>query len=133
VSLYDRIPCEVEERSGDFALVSLRVRDLFDAAKNWQDEITRNTMISKRGGKRRTTAVGSPGKAEQDQEASSRLQMEHMKQLVANPILSKVSPSNEFFLSYPGKTELTDPFNSHPGCHAEGGSCEWDSSIVEGI
>jgi len=96
VNLYERIPFEVEEKAGDFALVSLRVRELFDSGKRWQDEITRNTMISARGGKRRTHSsgvVGSPGKAEQEQEASAKLQMQKMKQLADHPVLSKVRMS----------------------------------------
>jgi hypothetical protein len=93
ISLYDRIPCEVEERSGDFALMSLRVRELYSAAKKWQDEITRNTMLTIRGGKRRAPACSSavsPDKSEQEQDASSKLQMEKMKQLADNPVLYKV-------------------------------------------
>lgn len=95
ISLFDRMPYEVQNQAGDFALISLRVQELYTAAKKWQDEITRNTAISFRGGKRR--AVGSPGASEPDQEAS-RLQMEQMKKLAENPILSKVCRYNSLLL-----------------------------------
>lgn len=102
MGLYDRIPCEVEERAGDFALVSLRVRELYEAGKKWQDEITRTTMLSFRGGKRRApTGPGafSPVKPEKEQEASSQLRMEQMKKLAEHPILAKVSSILEFVSS----------------------------------
>ena len=89
VSLHDRIPLDEYEHVGAFALVILRVRELYQAGKKWQDEITRTTMITKRGGKRR--APGGSPKKEEDPEATSKLQMETMKKLAKHPILSKVS------------------------------------------
>jgi hypothetical protein len=128
ISLYDRMPCEVEKQAGDFALISLRVRELYDAAKKWQDEITRDTTISFRGGKRR--AVGSPGSVDPDQEASSKLQMEQMKKLAENPILTKVSvhrvPPKPITTNLLLKM-MFDVSLDCKGCHAQGKGCERDS------
>jgi hypothetical protein len=89
ITLHDRIPASSDDRVGDFALVALRVKELYEAAKVWQDQITNNTMISFRGGKRRTPSSSQDTEAEQDN--SSQIQMEDMKRLARNPILSKVS------------------------------------------
>ena len=97
VSLNDRLPGDVEETVGNFALVSLRVRELFEEGRKWQEEITQNTMLSIRGGKRRAptaSSVGSPSK-EQDPENSNRIQMQKMEQLAEHPVLLKVR-SNYF-------------------------------------
>ncbi len=94
VSFFERLPSEEEVCIDDFALVSMRIRELHEAATKWQDEITRTTMLSNRGGKRRGQTY-SPGKAEHETESSSKLQMEKMKQLAANPILSKVAMPRE--------------------------------------
>jgi hypothetical protein len=76
--LHDRIPCSPEGRTGDFALVALRISELYDAAKKWQEEITMSTMISNRGGKRRS------------HDNSSVVEMEQVQKLAKNPILAKV-------------------------------------------
>ena len=92
VSLNDRMPGEVDETVGNFALVSLRVRELFEEGRKWQEEITQHTMLSIRGGKRRdaTSAhMESPSK-EQDQENSSSLHIEKMERLAQHPVLRKV-------------------------------------------
>ena len=88
VSLSERRPHSDDNAIDDFALVSMRVADLYKNATKWQDEITRSTLLSNRGGKRRNQGL-SPTK-EQDQEASSKLQIERMQQLADYPILSKV-------------------------------------------
>ena len=89
MTLYDKMPSSSEERIGDFALVALRVGELYDAAKKWQEEITMNTMISIRGGKRRSP--GSPAKSPQpDRDQSSKVEMDHVQRLAKNPILAKV-------------------------------------------
>ena len=87
VALYDRIPVSPEEQVGDFALVALRVTELYEAAKAWQDEITNNTMISFRGGKRRAPSL-SPTKQSQDTDA--KIEIDKMQKLAKNPVLSKV-------------------------------------------
>lgn len=89
VSLFERLPGEEDVHIDDFALVSMRVRELHEAATKWQDEISRTTMLSNRGGKRRAP-INISGKVDQEIESSSKLQIEKMKQLAANPILSKV-------------------------------------------
>lgn len=93
VTLFERVPLEEEVPIDDFALVSLRVRELYHAARKWQDEITRSTLLSNRGGKRRGLGA-PPSKGEHDGE-SSKLQLEQMEQLAANPILSKVAMPRE--------------------------------------
>jgi hypothetical protein len=89
ITLHDRIPVSPDNSVGDFALVALRVKELYEAAKAWQDQITNNTMISFRGGKRRAPSSSQDTEAEQDN--SSQIQMEEMKRLAKSPILSKVS------------------------------------------
>ena len=88
VSLSERRPHSDDAVIDDFALVSMRVDDLYKNAMKWQDEITRSTLLSNRGGKRRNQGL-SPTK-ELDQETSSKLQIERMQQLADYPILSKV-------------------------------------------
>jgi hypothetical protein len=103
VGLFDRLPGSVEERTCDFALVALRVTELFDSAKAWQDEITNNTMLSNRGGKRRETAGSSPvksrGTEDEDDSNSAKLEMQKIEQLSKNPILSKVRMKRSFYRS----------------------------------
>jgi hypothetical protein len=91
VSLYERLPTS-DERVGDFALLALRVKELFEAAKTWQDEISVYTMLSNRGGKRRAAQEVS----EEDAERSQQMEMDRMKQLAKSPILSKVSSATMF-------------------------------------
>jgi hypothetical protein len=84
------------EEIGDFACVVLRVRELHEAAKAWQDEISTLTMLSLRGGKRRNQSAASPLKspARNDDEdissSSSRIDVDKVLQLYHHPILSKV-------------------------------------------
>jgi hypothetical protein len=106
IALHDRIPVSPDDRVGDFALVALRVKELYKAAKAWQDQITNNTMISFRGGKRRAPSSSQDTEAEQDN--SSQIQMEEMKRLAKNPILSKVSQPSSISSSHLSiKTILT--------------------------
>lgn len=97
VSLNERLPDEPDAQVGAFALVSLRVRELYESGKNWQDEITRNTALTFRGGKRR--APGGNQQSDQDPDATSKLQTEKMKQLAEHPILSKVAMPRETAVS----------------------------------
>ena len=93
VTLFERLPMEDEVQIDDFALASLRIRELYQAARKWQDEITRFTSLSNRGGKRRGLG-GTPLRGEQDAE-SSKLQLAQMEQLATDPILSKVAMPRE--------------------------------------
>jgi hypothetical protein len=93
VPLFEKLPPSDDSIIDDFALVSLRIGELYKAAKKWQDEITRSTLLSNRGGKRRNQG-NSPTK-EQDQETSSKLQIEKMMHLADDPILQKVAMPRE--------------------------------------
>mmetsp|Transcript_12615 Transcript_12615/g.30122 ORF Transcript_12615/g.30122 Transcript_12615/m.30122 type:complete len:2002 (-) Transcript_12615:73-6078(-) len=94
VTLYERHPNDPGVQVGSFALVSLRVKELYEAGTQWQDEITKFTALTNRGGRRR--APGSnPVKSEQDSEASSILQMEQMGRLAKHPILAKIAMPRE--------------------------------------
>lgn len=93
VSLHERLPCDDSIHVGAFALVILRVRELFETGKKWQDEISRTTTITKRGGKRRVP--GGTAKKEEDPEVTARLQMETLKKLAEHPILLKVAMPRE--------------------------------------
>lgn len=99
VGLYDKIPNEADG-SGDFALCTMRVKDLYAAASKWQDEISRTTMISNRGNKRRAPKSTNPespaGKVVgQETENAAKLQMQKMELLAGDPILSKVDMPRE--------------------------------------
>ena len=91
VTLYNSIPNDVDG-SGDFALCTLRVKEMFAAAKKWQDEITKNTMISNRGNKRRSQSATAETN---DTENAAKLQMAKMEMLAKDPILSKVDMPRE--------------------------------------
>lgn len=92
VPLAERLPQSDNSTIDDFALVSMRISELYSVAKRWQDEITRLTLLSNRGGKRRNQ-LQLPTK-EEDQE-TSKLQIEKMQQLADDQILSKVEMPRE--------------------------------------
>lgn len=99
ISLNDKIPSDADA-SGDFALCTMRVKDLYAAATRWQEEISRTTLISNRGNKRRAPKLVSPdspaGKAEShDAENAAKLQMQNMELLAKDSILSKVDMPRE--------------------------------------
>jgi hypothetical protein len=127
ITLHDRIPVSPDDRVGDFALVALRVKELYEAARAWQDQITNNTMISFRGGKRRAPSSSQDTEAEQDN--SSQIQMEEMKRLAKNPILSKVSQPASISSSY-----LSTKYSlSFLGLNAKGRSGEWNPPVVKQV
>jgi len=93
VNLHERIPVEISG-SGSPILCILRVRELYAAAKKWQDEVCRSTMISKRGTKRRggktSYQANSMETDTKDTEKDPKIRMEEIKSLAEDPILTKV-------------------------------------------
>jgi hypothetical protein len=85
VSLHGVLPSPDIEK-GDFALIVFRVKELHEAAKKWQAEISNFTMLSLRGGKRRT--INSPVTTEE--EGNESADVEAISKFCDNPILSKV-------------------------------------------
>ncbi|GAX16611.1 hypothetical protein FisN_7Lh346 [Fistulifera solaris] len=84
VSLANQSP-NIGEEQGDLACIKLRVKELHDEALKWQEEISSLTMLSLRGGKRR-----SPGSLE-DTKASCIIDMSKVEELCKHSILHKVS------------------------------------------
>lgn len=93
VSIHERMPSEISE-FGDPILCTLRVRELYIAAKKWQDEVSRSTLISNRGNKRRGTKSQKSDNASQleakEAEKDAKLCMRKMEMLAEDRILSKV-------------------------------------------
>jgi hypothetical protein len=93
VSIHERMPSEISE-FGDPILCILRVRELYTEAKKWQDEVSRSTLISNRGNKRRGTKSpkleNSMQPETQESEKDARLRMRKMEMLAEDRILSKV-------------------------------------------
>ena len=87
VKLYESRP-ESMDSMGDFTLVLLRLKELFDAATSWQEEVSNDTMLSLRGGKRRSTPVGENGDVEDGQQ---KIDLARVAELSTAPILKKVS------------------------------------------
>lgn len=85
VSLNDRKPSGLENM-GDCAGIALRVAELYDAANAWQAEITKVTMLSFRGGKRRGEGSG----VESEGGTQSRVDVEKVQRLASDPVLKKV-------------------------------------------
>jgi hypothetical protein len=91
--IHDRIPNEL---SGcrESTLCIMRVKELYRAAKRWQDEISRTTMISNRGNKRRGAIASYQENLGQDDtedaEKDEKLRMEKMELLAKDWVLSKV-------------------------------------------
>lgn len=110
VSANNRIPWDVlvklfesapfcDQDTGDFAFVVLRLKELHDEADAWQEEVSKLTMISLRGGKKRSTPSKSlsPLKFGEggEQEESSMLELEKVTELSNDPILTKVAMPRE--------------------------------------
>jgi hypothetical protein len=85
ISLHDRKPGGLENM-GDCAGIALRVADLFEAATKWQQEITKVTMLSNRGGKRR----GEVSCSEVEGSMQATVDVETVRRLARNPVLAKV-------------------------------------------
>lgn len=91
VSLHDRLPDPITGPGGDCARVSLRVEELFEAAKTWQDEVTSQMSLSFRGGPRRRV----PGAPTAETEDAPKINMGRLAQLAQHPILARVSMPRE--------------------------------------
>ena len=76
---------------GDCAGIALRLADVFEAANAWQEEITKVTMLSNRGGKRRVEASG----AETEGNALQTVNVEQVHRLAKDPVLQKVAMPRE--------------------------------------
>lgn len=102
VSLFERIPSssELEEASagGVLARVALRVRELYDSAHAWQEEVSNVMSISFRGLKRRVpsggiTSTEKPTGSRSDSESQSKVDIRTLDRLSKDPILAWVSGS----------------------------------------
>jgi len=90
VSIHERMPSEISEFS-DPILCTLRVRELYTDAKRWQDEVSRTTLISNRGNKRRgATSDNAMQQDTKEEEKDAKISMKKMEMLAEDPILSKV-------------------------------------------
>lgn len=86
VYLNERKPAGLENM-GDCAGIALRAAELYQAAKSWQEEITKVTMLSNRGGKRR--GDGYPGESDGGSQATV-VDVEKVHRLAKDPVLLKV-------------------------------------------
>ncbi|KAL7580934.1 hypothetical protein ACA910_005752 [Epithemia clementina (nom. ined.)] len=83
---------EMVSGMGDFTLVLLRLKELFEAANSWQDEVSNETLLSLRGGKRRNTPAGENGEVD---EGVQKIDLARVAQLSASPILKKITMPRE--------------------------------------
>lgn len=90
VGLNERKPVGLENM-GDCAGIALRVSEAFDAAAAWQTEISKLTMLSFRGAKRRGE--------ESECGAHPTVDVEHVRRLVRDPVLRKVAMPRESAVS----------------------------------
>ena len=91
INLNERKPSGLENM-GDCAGIALRAAELYESAKAWQSEISKVTMLSNRGGKRRD---GSLTDSEAGTQATVDVQKVH--RLAKDPILAKVRTCFFFF------------------------------------
>ena len=84
VKLHDSVP-EWEEDKGDFTGMILRVKELYDAADAWQQEVSSLTNLSLRGGKKRV--ISPPRDGEDDQ---PMIDFEKVAELSDDPVLESV-------------------------------------------
>lgn len=90
VILHERKPGGLE-KMGDCAGIALRLADVFEAANAWQQEITKVTMLSNRGGKRRGEASGMDA----DGSTLQMVGVEQVNRLAKDPVLLKVAMPRE--------------------------------------
>ena len=83
VSLNERKPCGLEHM-GDCAGIQLKLQELHEAATAWQTEITKVTMLSFRGAKRRGE--------ESESNSQPTVHVDQVRRLVRDPVLGKVRP-----------------------------------------
>ena len=93
VSLKDKLPCSSLD-SGEFACVILRVKELYEAASEWQHEISSFTKLSLRGMKRRGPVSLIKPEDDDAKEQASIIGMQKVEELCENTILLKVSLHN---------------------------------------
>jgi hypothetical protein len=85
MNLNERKPTGLENM-GDCGGIALRAAELYESAKAWQQEISKVTMLSNRGGKRR----GEGAIADSDGGAQATVDVEKVHRLAKDPILAKV-------------------------------------------
>ena len=90
VNLHERKPDGLV-KMGNCEGIALRLADVFEAANAWQLEISKVTMLSKRGGKRRLEAAGG----EMDGSLLRRVDVETVYRLAKDPVLQKVAMPRE--------------------------------------
>ena len=120
VSLSDRLPTsEQESPSGEFACVILRVKELYEAARDWQEQISSFTKLSLRGVKRRNPLSPSATKSPDDdsKEQPPIIGVGKLAELCQHPILEKV---RLLFASGVLFYRVTLTPTTFPGCNAEG-------------
>ncbi|CAB9514346.1 Transcription factor S-II (TFIIS), central domain [Seminavis robusta] len=91
VALNERKPNDLE-KMGDCAAISLRISELFEAASKWQEEITKVTKLSFRGGKRRGDVA--PG-ADNEGAPQQTVSVETVYRLAKDPVLQTVAMPRE--------------------------------------
>ena len=87
VSLHERVPDPTAGLGGDLARVSLRVKELFEVANTWQEEVTSQLSLSYRGGAKRGAAIES--------DDAPKINLGRLAQLAEHPILARVSMPRE--------------------------------------
>ena len=125
LKLRDTCPTLGSEETGGLACLITRVRELYENASSWQDEISAVTQISLRGGKRR----GSPSKGDTEANDSEELDMQKLNELCERPILKKVR-NYESYLPDFTKSTLIYPFL---GCHASRNSRSVDDEAYHSV
>lgn len=101
VSLHDRIPTS-EEGLRDFSCIVLRVQELYDAASQWQEDVSILTNLSLRGRKRRNQIAHPAAKyatdnSEAEESPTKIIQVKKVAELSNHPIMLKVGASYKFF------------------------------------
>jgi len=87
LNLHERKPGELE-KMGDCAGIALRLADVFEAANAWQQEVSKVTLLSNRGGKRRGDGEGDCG-------GLQIVNVEEVHRLAEDPVLKKVAMPRE--------------------------------------
>jgi hypothetical protein len=89
VQLHERTPSS-DLVLGDFACVAVRVKELYEAAKRWQDDISKLTMLSLRGLKRRTPGSPNIGEIDLNDPLLNTVDMRKVVELTNDEVLSQV-------------------------------------------
>lgn len=122
VGLYERMP-NSDQEIGDFACAVLRVREIYEAANAWQEEISNLTMLSLRGGRRRNHTAASPAKTprmeSEEGSSSTKIGLEKVIQLSHHPILSTVRDRKSECVTVPCRDTSHPIFVSSTGCYAQ--------------